>query len=74
MIRLRGNTKHTQRNGFEPGEITVEVTLDREEDYTPGTISDYTQRIHRELAHACNAMNSNPSPNQTVTLTHQKDR
>jgi len=57
VIRLRGNTKHTQKNGFEPGEITVELTIDREEDYQPGTITQLTLRVHQELQEACEEIN-----------------
>lgn len=56
-LRLRGNTKHTQKNGYEPSEITVELTLDREGDYRPGTITEHTLRVHQELAEACDEMN-----------------
>ena len=72
MIRLRGNTKHTQKNGFEPGEITVEVTLDREEDYRPGTITQHTLRVHQELQEACDEINGAAKP--TVTLSTPKER
>lgn len=58
MIRLRGNTKHTQKNGFEPGEITVEITLDREEDYESDTIRSWTAQVHDELVAACDEMNA----------------
>lgn len=57
MIRFRGNTKHTQKNGFEPGEITVEWTGE-EGDYQRGTIHDWTLRIHDELEKACQKINA----------------
>ena len=73
MIRLRGNTKHTQKNGFEPGEITVEVTLDREEDYTPGTITQHTLRVHDELRDACDELNHPTGPTLTNTISTSKE-
>lgn len=66
-VRYRGNTKHTQKDGFAPGEITVEVTIEREEDYRPGTITEQTLRIHQELAEACDEMNGGT---QRTATTH----
>lgn len=57
-IRIRGNTAHTQRNGWEPKEITVELTLDREEDYQTDTIRHWTAQVHAELAAACDELNA----------------
>lgn len=72
-LRLRGNTKHTQKNGFEPGEITVEVTVDREEDYQTDTIRHWTAQVHAELAAACDELNAgttSPAPkNVFSTIT-----
>lgn len=76
MIRLRGNTKHTQKNGFEPGEITVELTIEREEDYQIDTIRHWTIAVHQELAAACdeiNATTGQPHHQQIIPAT-QKER
>lgn len=64
--RLRGNTKHTQRDGYSPAEITVEAAVEREEDYRPGTITEGTLRVHQELVHACEELNREAS----ATLTN----
>lgn len=57
MIRMRGNTKHTQRAGWEPADITVEVSIESEQEYEPGTITQLTLRVHQELQEACDELN-----------------
>lgn len=68
MIRLRGNTHYTQKAGWQPADITVEITVEREGDYEENAIAGYTERIHDELVEACQYMNGETS---TATLTNR---